>query len=103
MKVMLMCAAGMSTSLLVTKMLNYAKEIGREDIIIDAKPVDELDDEIENYDFFLLGPQIRYKEKVVRDKLKIKGKRCGVIPAEVYGRIDGKRALDIVINEYEKK
>lgn len=102
MKILLMCAGGMSTSLLVTKMIKYGKEIGRDDLIIDASAVDEIEKHINDYDFFLLGPQIRYKEKAIREALAKVGKKCAVIPPEVYGRVDGKRALEIVFQECEK-
>jgi len=63
MKILLMCAAGMSTSLLVTKMEKYAKEIGQADLTIKAEPVEDLDKCVDQYDVFLLGPQVKYKEK----------------------------------------
>lgn len=62
MKILLMCAAGMSTSLLVTKMQKYAGEIGRKDLVINAEPVEDLDENVDDYDVFLLGLKLNIKK-----------------------------------------
>ena len=61
MKVLLICSAGMSTSLLVNNMLKFA-DAGD---VVDALPFGELEEKIDNYDVVLLGPQIRFKLKEV--------------------------------------
>lgn len=98
MKIILMCAAGMSTSLLVTKMEDYAKEINRDDIQISAKSVEDLDEFVDDYDIFLLGPQVRYKEKCVRSIVEPKGKKFTNIPPQIYGRLDGKKTLELALS-----
>ena len=55
--ILLACAAGMSTSLLV------------------------------------IGPQIRYMEKRIKEKMAVKHIPVGVIPMEDYGRMDGTKVL----------
>ena len=90
-KIMLVCSAGMSTSLLVTKMKNAAKEIGVE-VEIEALPVSECSTKIDEVDIVLLGPQVRFQKPVV-EKLA-----NGRIPVEVidmrsYGIMDGKSIL----------
>lgn len=98
MKILLMCAVGMSTSLLVTKMQNHAKEIGKSDIYIKAEPVEDLEKFVDEYDVFLLGPQIKYKEKWVKSIVEPKGKKAVSIPPQVYGRLDGKQTLELALN-----
>lgn len=99
MKILLMCTAGMSTSLLVNKMIKYSKEIKEYgEIEIEAKPIDELENHVDEYDLFLLGPQVKYKEKWAGPIIKEKGKKYAVIPPQVYGRIDGKKALQIALD-----
>ena len=93
MKILLMCAAGMSTSLLVSKMVTCAKELGYEDMKIQAEPVEELEKYVDEYDVFLLGPQVKYKEKWVKGIVEAKGKPCAVISPVDYGRIDGNKVL----------
>jgi len=51
-KILLLCAAGMSTSLLVTKMKNSAKEKGIE-VEIEACPVEKFLEKLSTYDIFL--------------------------------------------------
>ena len=66
MKVLLVCAAGMSTSMLMKKMEAYAKDNGI-DLEIAARSFSELKDPADDgYDCILIGPQISYqKDKVV--------------------------------------
>ena len=90
-KILLVCSAGMSTSLLVNKMNNAAKEMG-EEVFIEALPVSECSTRIDEVDFVLLGPQVRFQKPVV-EKLA-----NGRIPVEVidmrsYGIMDGKTIL----------
>jgi cellobiose PTS system EIIB component len=59
MNILLCCAAGMSTSLLVTKMEASAKEQGV-DCKIWAESADSVKNHIDQADVLLLGPQVRY-------------------------------------------
>lgn len=90
MKVLLVCAAGMSTSLLVSNMQKFADEGD----FVKAEPIGELEAVIDNYDVILLGPQIRFKEKDVKKLAEPKGIPSGVIDMRAYGMMDGKAAMD---------
>ncbi|MGN7284622.1 PTS sugar transporter subunit IIB [Shouchella rhizosphaerae] len=98
MKVLLACSAGMSTSLLVTKMKEAAAELGVEAEIW-AVAQEKALVEIEKADVLLVGPQMRFMKK----KYEAKGMEIGVpveiIDAVAYGRVDGmavmKRALEL--------
>ena len=59
-RIMLACAAGMSTSLLVTKMEKAAAEAGVEAKIW-AVPVSEAKSLAGEFDVLLIGPQVKYK------------------------------------------
>ena len=92
-KIMLACSAGMSTSLLVTKMENAAQEKGIEAEIWAISEVN-LANEITKCDVLLLGPQVRY----ILNKAKTLAEPHG-IPVEVinmmdYGRCNGKAVLE---------
>mgnify|MGYP000292646127 FL=1 len=65
--ILLACAAGMSTSLLVTKM----QEVSKKDKIF-AIPVSKVDQKVneESIDVILIGPQIRYMEKRIKEKIQ---------------------------------
>lgn len=97
MKILLMCAAGMSTSLLVNKMKKYANENGYNDVIIEAQPIEDLDKYVDDYDVFLLGPQVKYKEKWAKQIIEAKGKKYTTIPIQVYGLVDGKKTLELAL------
>lgn len=90
MKVLLVCAAGMSTSLLTNNMKKNAQP-GDE---VDAVPIGELERVVDKYDVVLLGPQIRFKEKDVKKLVDPKGIPCAVIDMRAYGMMDGKAAMD---------
>lgn len=94
MKIMLCCNAGMSTSLLVQKMQKEAASRG-EDITIEARPMNEAMDHIDEADIILLGPQIGYAKG---DFEKAVAGRCPVtvIPMADYGRMNAAKILDDV-------
>jgi len=58
----LICNLGMSTSMLIKRMTEYAAQKGIE-TDIDALPFDRLDGRIENTDILLIGPQVRHLYK----------------------------------------
>ncbi len=94
MKIMLCCNAGMSTSLLVQKMQKEAASRGM-DATIEARPMNEAMDHINEADIILLGPQIGYAkgdfEKAVDGRIPVT-----VIPMVDYGRMNAPKTLDDV-------
>lgn len=91
MRIMLACTAGMSTSLVVSRMEEAAKEQGK-DYKIWAVEQGQIEDEMGNFDVLLLGPQVRH---VLRKVTKIVGDKApiGIIDAMAYGRCDGAAVL----------
>ena len=83
MKLLLVCAGGMSTSMLMKKLEAYAAKEGRE-FEVAAIGVEELVNPADKgYDVILLGPQIAYrKDKIVK---KCQGLPIDVIPMKDYG------------------
>lgn len=92
--IMLACAAGMSTSLLVTKMQAATDEKGL-DAEIFAVPAPEVDDILseKKVDVLLLGPQVRYLLDQFTEKLAQKNIPVGVIPMVDYGMMNGSKVL----------
>ena len=94
MNIMLCCNAGMSTSLLVQKMQKEAAARGM-DASIEARPMNEAMDHINEADIILLGPQIGYAkgdfEKAVDGRIPVT-----VIPMVDYGRMNAPKILDDV-------
>lgn len=94
--IMLNCAAGMSTSLLVKKMQEAAKEQGK-DYEIFACPASEADSKIagQKIDCVLLGPQVGYMKGDYEKKLAGTGIAMAVIPMQDYGMMNGKKVLEL--------
>ena len=92
--IMLVCSAGMSTSLLVTKMQKAAEEKGVEADIF-AVSASDADNQLEskNVDVLLLGPQVRFMQKQYEDKLADKGIPVAVINMADYGMMNGQKVL----------
>ena len=95
-QIMLVCAAGMSTSLMVNKMLKAAEERGLAATIF-AVPVSEAEDYLseKKVDVLLLGPQVRYLLEDLQEKLASKGIPVDVIPMTDYGMMKGDKVLDL--------
>lgn len=91
-KIILLCAAGMSTSALVRKMKDAAKEMNY-DCEIAAHPVAEAKN-FADADFILLGPQVRYRLKEVQGQLP--NNKVEVIDMKDYGMMNGKGVLEHV-------
>lgn len=85
MKVLLVCSAGMSTSLLMNSMRKVA-EPGDE---IVAVPYSEMDEVVADYDVVLLGPQIKFRLREATAKLTPAGIPVDVIDMRAYGTMDG--------------
>ncbi|AVK48562.1 MAG: PTS sugar transporter subunit IIB [Clostridium beijerinckii] len=92
----LFCAAGMSTSLLVNKMKEAAKnkEI---DVDIEAFPESQMDKNIEGVDVALLGPQVGYTLNKAKKICEPKGIPVDVIPMVDYGMMNGQKVLDFAL------
>ncbi|GKS81471.1 PTS sugar transporter subunit IIB [Ligilactobacillus pabuli] len=92
--IMLCCAAGMSTSLLVTKMQKAAEAEGK-DAEIFAVPAAEADSKLEQQEInvVLLGPQVRYMEADFKKKLADKNIPVAVIDMQAYGMMQGDKVI----------
>ena len=97
--IMLVCSAGMSTSLLVTKMQKAAEDRGMEADIF-AVSASEADTNLENKEVnvLLLGPQVRFMKGQFEQKLQPKGIPLDVINMADYGMMNGEKVLDQAIS-----
>ena len=91
MKILLVCSAGMSTSLLVERMLAAAKE-RQLDVDIEARPIADTVQYGQDADAIMLGPQVRFQEEHI-----------AVIDMKDYGMMNGKKVLDEAIQLIESK
>lgn len=91
MKILLVCSAGMSTSMMVTKMKEAAAAKGI-DAEIWAVADAQAQTEVEKADILMLGPQVRFLESKMK---KFAGdKPVTVINMQAYGTMNGAKVLD---------
>lgn len=94
MNILLVCSAGMSTSLLVSRMLDYAKE-KQINVQIEAHPVGEVESYGPDADFILLEPQVRFQLSHIKSRFP--EKPVEVIDMRDYGMMDGQKVLNHVL------
>lgn len=89
-KIVLLCSAGMSTSMLVKKIREAAVKESYE-CTVDAYGVSEASNVVPDADCVLIGPQVRFQ----LDKLKknYPDKKIESIDMMAYGRMDGQKVL----------
>ena len=92
-KILLCCNAGMSTSLLVQKMQAEISNRGL-DVEVEARPMNEALDHMDDADIVLLGPQIGYAKA---DYEKATDKPVEVIPMVDYGRMNAAGIIDMAL------
>lgn len=90
-KIYLFCAAGMSTSMLVTKIQEAANE-SNYDAEVNAFPLSEVDNYGKQADIILLGPQVQFNLKKI--KAMFPDKPVEAIDMRMYGMMDGKGVLE---------
>lgn len=90
MKIVLVCATGMSTSMLLEKMEQFMLEedtifaCGRNDVV----------KHLATADCFLIAPQIRYLYEVICKQCKEVCVAASLIDLKSYGRLDGKQIME---------
>ncbi len=89
--IVLICAAGMSTSLLVKRMEKAAEETGYE-CKIAAYPAADASNVIPGADIVMLGPQVKYM--LAKWKKEYPEKIIEAIDVRTYGMVDGAKALE---------
>ena len=102
-KVMFVCSAGMSTSLLVEKVKKAAAEKAVE-IEVYAVGEAEARKDLSQADVLLLGPQVRYLEKSFKKAMGDSKTKLGVVDMIAYGRMDGEKVLEQILelSQYNK-
>ena len=91
-RIMLACAGGFSTSLLMNKMLDEAKKQGVE-VTVNAIGEKTIEEHLGEFDVLLLGPQVRYMLAATR-KLLNGTCPCDVIDMRDYGTMNGKAVFE---------
>lgn len=96
-KIMLCCAAGMSTSMLMKKMV-AAAEAKNIEVTIDAFGAAQFDEKVGQYQVVLLGPQIKYMLADLKQRAKVHGIEVEPIDMMDYGMQRGDKVLDFALS-----
>ena len=99
MKILIICAAGMSSSLIVDKMKKLAPEGTVIEYSVGMNTIKELD----GYDVLLIGPQLRYKKDQILAMAEKAGVPCGFIDMIQYGRAMAQEIYDQAVELYKSK
>ena len=89
-KVVLVCNAGISNSLLVEKLNTLAKE-GNKDLVVVSSSLVEVKENAKEADLVLLTPQVRFEEDKVKAETSAK---VEVIAVESYENNDADAVLE---------
>lgn len=98
--ILLMCSAGMSTSIMVKKMKEAAVS-RNEEVQINAIAEQALEEHLTGTDIILLGPQVRFLQDKVQEEAK-------EIPVHVidmmdYGTMNGAKILQFALDIIDGK
>lgn len=93
-KIQLLCAAGVSTSLLMAKMKEQAALNG-EEVEIAACPVTEIENNIAGVDVALIAPQVAYLKAKSKKIADAHGVPIEVISMKDYGHCNGAAVLNL--------
>ena len=99
-KIMLCCSAGMSTSLLMKKMIAEAEQRG---LPVEINGVAEFAEQVGHYQVVLLGPQVKYMQQDLQKQADKYGIRVEPINMMDYGMQKGAAVLDFALSLIENK
>lgn len=105
MRILLCCAGGFSTNMLMQDMKRVVKEsskLNENDFVFDAIPADSLESEIDNWDIVLIGPQVSHKIDFIDAICRPKNIPYVVIDKDVYGKMDGATVLKLALVNLKK-
>lgn len=99
MKILLVCAGGMSTSILMRKMEDYWKQ---HDVELEIKAVglSNYDEVYKDFDIVMVGPQVSYRMKEVKENT---GLPCAAIPSFDYAVANCPNIMKLANELYAQK
>ncbi|HUV16086.1 MAG TPA: hypothetical protein VMW28_05945 [Pelolinea sp.] len=98
-KVVLVCAAGMSSSLIEEKIRQAAAAAGKDMELkaVDATSMSLWDYDQNRMDVILVAPQVRFKKKSILEKAEPLGIIVQDIDTVAYGMVDGEKIFSQVL------
>ena len=104
-KVLMVCALGMSSSLLEnkTKAVAAARGIPFELKAVSVQEIARWDPSIHWYDIVLIAPQVFYKRKSIQETAKRYGILVESIEPVVFGMVDGEKLLQQILDAIQAR
>lgn len=105
MRILLCCAGGFSTNMLMQNMKKVVKESAKlkeEDFKFTAIPADSLEEEIDNWDVVLIGPQVSHKIDFISSICEPRRIPYTVIDKDIYGQMDGAMVMKLALLTHKK-
>ena len=104
-KVVLVCAAGMSSSLLEAKIRQAASAAGRQMELkaVDSTTISLWDYEKDTMDVILVAPQVRFKKRGIIQQAEPYGVVVQDIDTIAYGMVDGEKIFNQVLDAFDNK
>ena len=100
-RILLACAGGFSTSMLVERMKEAAQKES-EDIMIEATAEGRVDKVVNQVDVIMLGPQVGHLEKKFQEKYADKPVKITTIPSMDYGMMNGEKVLQQALDLHKQ-
>ena len=105
MKIVLCCAGGFSTTMLMDSMKRTVKESAKlndDDFSFVAVPVDILNSEVENCDVLVIGPQIAHRLDYIKPIIDPYHIPYFIVDKYTHGKMDGATVLKMALIERKK-
>jgi PTS system cellobiose-specific IIB component len=105
MKILLVCAGGLSTAMMMEEMkkvIRGSKKLDIQDFPMEAVSVDRMKEVVDKYDIVLVGPQLKHKTDYIQKVAEPFGKAVMIIDPELYGAMDGASVLKQALIAYHK-
>lgn len=106
MRILLVCAGGFSTTVMmnsIKKTIENSTKLDIKDFTpMEAIPADRLEEKIQGYDIVLVGPQLGHKFEAISKTAKDYNKPSLLIEASLYGAVDGPTVLKQALLAHKK-
>ena len=105
MKILLCCAGGFSTTMLMDSMkrvVKNSKKLDENTFTFKAIPVDLLQSEVEDTDALVIGPQIAHKLDAIKPIIEPYHIPYVIVDKDTYGKMDGATVMKMVFIAQKK-
>ena len=105
MRILLCCAGGFSTNMLMQnmkKVIRNSAKLNEDDFKFDAIPADSIEQVIDNWDIVLIVPQVSHKVDFISSVCDPRQIPYVVLDKDIYGKMDGATVLKIALVTYKK-